>query len=465
MMVYMLIDGILILHDPQNSIINLNTDFGFGVLNTTGDETVPDSDGGLGRMGRDYMLAGQNYINLSSYAYTINPEFRQSFNFLIKPTYMNMFDSLYACNINTGDATTNPLELIYGVKDPLPEVGDFAVFPSVDILKLEDPVNVGNATKAQATDVKFLWKESGEDINYRLMFVDTELIENKYHKSICIIPLNEATTTSPPKFYTSVSNYIQDTGETFLGSNNTPDIEGAQGWGLKLDGTNYIGTSGTTGTPEKRLQLFVPGGGYKFTHCFHLKPSDDGTFFSATGSTLGTPGTGTPLTWQYEISSSKVKMKIGTSGATPTLTSTTSYNLDGVQPLAVVLTFNTVHNSNNFKLYVNGKLEDTLDYDTRIQNTAGGVGWAGVIGANSDYSNKYTGFVEEISFHDIEAYVPPNSNKYSLATNVLDDMTASRVSNKYQARMFLFDYHNIRGTSPTQVCRTNTTSWKVTGVS
>jgi len=450
--------------DPANTIVNLNTDFGYGAINSTNNpDTVPDSDGGLGRMGRDYVVLGQNYFNLSSFVYTTKPEFNTPFNFLLKPTYMNMFDSLYNCNVNTGDATTNPLQVIYGIKDPLPDIDDFEVSPSVDILRYDNPVDIGKATKAQATDLNFQWKESGDDINYRLLFVDTELIENKYHKAICIIPLNETTSTSPPTHYRSVSKYLTNTGVTFSGSNNTPDIEGAQGWALKLDGTDYIGTSGSyAGTAYKNFLRLIPNSGDKFTHIFHLKPSASGTFFSATGNTNLT--TGTPLVWQYEISSSKVKMKVGTSGATPTLTSTTSYNLDGIEPLAVVLTFNNNLQNNNFKLYVNGKLEDTLDYTDTINLQSGPGGYfQSIIGANSDGSHKYTGFIEEISFHEVEAYIPQNNNKYTLPTAHLADMSSS-TSNKYQARMFLFDYHNIRGTSPTQVCRSNTTSWKWTGV-
>ena len=42
-------------------------------------------------------------------------------------------------------------------------------------------------------------------------------------------------------------------------------------------------------------------------------------------------------------------------------------------------------------------------------------------------------------------------------------MSSGKV-NKYQARLFLFDYHNIRGTSKTEVCTSNTASWKATGV-
>jgi hypothetical protein len=84
------------------------------------------------------------------------------------------------------------------------------------------------------------------------------------------------------------------------------------------------------------------------------------------------------------------------------------------------------------------------------------------IGVAASY-HSFKGYLEEVTFHSKRAYIPQNSNTYTLSTNTLPDMTSDE-SNKYQSRLFLFDYHNVRGTSPSQVCRSNTTSWKVTGV-
>tara|TARA_Y100001963_G_scaffold102270_1_gene140736 strand:- start:4995 stop:9680 length:4686 start_codon:yes stop_codon:yes gene_type:complete len=453
--------------NPTENIVDLSIDYGYGVVNTADTENVPDSDGGKGRMGRDYMKAGQNYINLGSYVYTTKPMFNQPFNFLVRPTYMNLFDSLYRCNINTKDATTNKPQIIYGIKDPLPEIEEFTVSPIIDTQNVIEPAEISKLTQTQATDIAFNWRESGDDVNYRMLWVDTDLIENKYHKATCIIPLNESQTTSPPKHYSSASNYITDTGVTFSGTNNTSDIEGVQGWGLKLDGTNQIGVSGVTaGTGYENWLRLMPNTGDKFTHIFHLKPSASGnaTFFSATGTTLGVPHTGTPLVWQYEIEDYKVKMKVGTSGATPTLTSTTSYSLDGVEPLAIVFTYDKSLTNNNFKLYVNGKLEDTLDYNELIVlQTGGGGQFASVIGANPDGTNKYAGYIEEISFHSEPAYIPQNSRRFVLPTAQLPDAVSGK-SEKYNARLFLFDYHNVRGASSNQVCRSNSTAWKITGL-
>jgi len=439
--------------NPTESIVDLSTDYGFGTINSQSQDSIPDSDGGVGRVGRDYMVAGDNYINLSSYVYIARPDMSTSFNFVVKPTYMNSFKSLYACNVNTKDATSNPAQLIYGIKDPLPEVEDLQVSPIINIDGITDPSMISNMTQSNATDLKFTWSESGDDVNYRMLWVDTDLIENKYHKAVCIIPLNESVNTSPPKFYTTASNYISNTSVTMDGSNMTPDIEGACGFGQKFDSTLVLGASSSTGT--KRLNLGVYD---NWTHVFHLKPSANGTFFAASGN-----NSGESINYKYEINAGKVKMAVGTSGATAaTLESTTTYGLDGKQPLAVVLTWNQYLTDNNFKLYVNGKLEDTADRTTGLSMDP--ANFACIIGGNIDSTNKYTGFIEEIVFHSKCASIPQNNKQFILKTNDLRDVESGGVSNKYQSRLFLFDYHNIRGTNKTQVCRSNTAAWKVTGV-
>jgi len=427
------------------SIVNVNTDFGYGALENTTD-TVPDSDGGAGRMGRDFMFEGNNYINIGSYAYTVNPDFNQPFNFLVKPTYMNLFNSLYGCTVYTVDETTAYYRpyVLYGIEDPLPTIEDFIVSPSVDILKLEDPVMVGQVTKSNATDLLFTWSEEGEDINYRMLWVDTELISNKYHGASFIAPFNEqGPATTDAYYYTSASGYQEDTGSVLMTGSKLPDIEGVQGWGGKFGVL-------TTDTISSSAGVDI-GNGSNMTHCFHLKPTASGTFFWASGATDDV--------WQYMISSSKVRCNIDDDAVT--LTSNTSYDLNGKQPLAVILTYDAGLDNNNWKLYVNGKLEDTADDTTAHTPWPMTVGF----GAFIDNSHPYYGFIEEVSLHGKTAYVCENPNKFVLPTKQLPDMRSAGNSNKYQSRMFLFDYHNVRGTSPTSVCRSSIASWKITGMS
>ena len=57
-----------------------------------------------------------------------------------------------------------------------------------------------------------------------------------------------------------------------------------------------------------------------------------------------------------------------------------------------------------------------------------------------------------------------NNNNYLLDTSPLADLDSSYDSNSYQARLFAYDYTNIRGKTPTLVAESNSVSWRVTGL-
>jgi hypothetical protein len=393
------------------------------------------------------MVAGDNYINLSSYVYIARPDMSAPFNFVVKPTYMNSFKSLYACNVNTKDATSNPAQLIYGIKDLLPEVEDFQASPIINIDGITDPSMISNMTQSNATDLKFTWSESGDDINYRMLWVDTDLIENKYHKANFIVP---NTKKSNGKYYVSAAKFIADDGTAMTGTYTT-DIEGVCGWGRHTPGSEDQYAVGP-------LDL---GSASEFTFTCHVKPSggtsfttNDRCIFAASGNGYG----GTYGTFHVAaLTNNKIKVRMNSGSAV--LTSTTSYSYDNKQPLAIVVTYNKNLASNNFKLYINGKLEDTDDYTT---NFAGSTDQRVHIGVSASM-HSFIGYLEEFTFHSKAAYIPQNNKQFILKTSELPDMSSNE-SNKYQSRLFLFDYHNVRGTNPTEVCKSNTTSWKVTGV-
>jgi len=433
--------------DPTNTIVDLNTDYGYGIINNNSNtDAVPDSDGGVGRIGRDYVTLGNNYFNLGSYAYTVKPRFNDSFNFLIKPTYMNLFDALYYCNVNTKEATTNPIQLIYGIVDPIPEVNEFTVTPSLNLLQIgEDPVLMGTSTKANATDLLFTWRESGDDINYRMLWVDTNLIENKYHTANFIAPLNEDSATV--NYYTSAANYIGGTAVALTGT-NIPNIEGACGYAFDGDGTS-TGVSSSTG--------IILGSGDEFTFTCQVKPNSrhNGAIFTASSSASSTENF-------VFLASMYSAGHIGVFVNDQYLTTNTLYNGNGKQPLAIVVTYKKSLLNNNIKLYVNGKLENTADYSSTFSGATAHNTVA--IGTRIGGTVPFNGTIDEITFHEKCAFVPTNNNKYVLPTQGLVDMVTGKSQN-YQSKLFLFDYHNIRGASPNLVCRSNTASWKITGVS
>ena len=105
----------------------------------------------------------------------------------------------YTININTKDAASNKLNVIWGLFDAPPQKPTLNVDGAVDFLGLQQTGRIGNSSDIDiysaakgylANYVKFTWEERDDDIWYRLLFVDSELISNKYHKINFWAPLN-----------------------------------------------------------------------------------------------------------------------------------------------------------------------------------------------------------------------------------------------------------------------------------
>ena len=214
------------------------------------------------------------------------------------------------------------------------------------------------------------------------------------------------------------------------------------------------------------------------------------------------------------------------------LSSSTSYALDGTEPLAITLVWQgrnnptqteseastTVRSDDQFRMYINGQLEDStsatrgvgLDGNGMIAslgtNCKGNGGFSRAnyaqfvigafdtgdgslngaaphignvtaeIGASAEtfnptkYDNRVNGFhgtIEEIILYPYEVYMVPNADEFILETNTLPDYTATGttgIEKSYSARLFLYDYTNIRGKATDEVAVSTPVQWKVTGV-
>ena len=418
----------------DDSIVDLSTNYGFGVPDDSESNSLSS-----GYVRRDYLKTGINYFDLNNYIDIEQPKLGEKFNFLIKPSFPHSAEiTQYSANINTKDATTDKASMVYGIIDNLPTVENFQVSPVTDFLRQD--IDIYKMTKETSTDIEFNWKENAKDAWYRVIWVDDVLIKNKYHRANFWLPLSGNTSTVG--FYTSDI----DTTQTNLTGTNIPDLFGMSGYATKLDGATVLNY--TTGN-------VTVGAADQFTFMAHLQPtvgSANQDVFQVRNST------GPVEAFRLRVNSSN-KIQVFINNSAKTLTSTTVYDCDGLQPLSVIVTYKKNDDNNNLKLYVNGKLEDTADYTTDF-HAQGKI----YVGGDSSSANKYTGFVEEITFHTKAAYIATNPNKLRISTNTLDDLDSTNKGVNYQSRLFIMDYHNIRGKSKHLVCRSNTTSWKITGV-
>ena len=430
--------------------LEIDTDFGFG---TYGEPTEEDPEILGGYMGQGILTAGQNYINIPNYVNALNPEEGDTFNLAMVPAgYGTNRDYQWTLGIDNR-SSGNPPQAIFGYKDNIPAATNLEVSPSVDLLNANNPTQLA---KGSATDVKFRWQEEGEDIWYRTLYVDTTNISNKYHKSTFWAPLNASGTIN--SYYTSAEGSAVNF--TYSGGANTVsgDIAGFQGWGAKFNGTATLSSSASlliaSGNVFNFMGHCVPNSASVNEYiCSVVLPSEQGSYDRDKEAFA--------VRWNANNS---VGYTISTSAGLVSGSSTTLYDNDGIQPLSIVVTYDGNRDKNNAQLYINSVLEDTQSVaGTAIVSGAVGVG--GLVGFDDD-SNAYrwNGFLEEIVMTTGNIYVPTDNNNYLLDTSPLSDLDSSYDSNAYQARMFLYDFTNIRGKTPTLVAESNTTSWRVTGL-
>ncbi|MDP6585497.1 MAG: hypothetical protein QF535_12640, partial [Anaerolineales bacterium] len=342
--------------------------------------------------------------------------------------------------------------IIWEYKDELPKFSEFTVSPAADVIS--EDVNLYELTTEPLNSVKFNWSEEGDDMWYRMLFVDTGSINNKYHQAQLYVPLNEG----PLTIGSGSTNYWYNyTGTTITSGAVT--ISGTSGAGVKADieglagfCASYNASGGNDGYSVIHHTSNTSVSGTNYTVVLHAIPggTPDDDFLFAYGSG-NADGGGMDI-----IINDAGKIRVRHSGTN--ITGTTIVRADSQTPVSVVVIHrNASSDGKDLKLYVNGALEDyyggTLANITASSNTAIG-------GMDGVATNMFQGKIEEVIVYNHAVWVPESTDEFTMSTTDLPYDVAS--SNVYQAKLYGFDYHNIRGRSDTQVASTNQISWKVT---
>jgi len=457
------------LEEDNNGLFEANVDYGYGTYEAPSEGTLEKRGGYINE--QFSQVNAYNYMNLDKYVTQTSPDFESSMNFgLCAFEEDSTTNNYYNINIDTREGTNIP-KLIWGVADDTPEIYGLTVNPAVNVLEMENPLDTSNTN---FSNVKFKWSESADDMWYRLLIIDTATITTKYHKANFIAPLNDSGTTA--YYYTGTNaakKFITKTSATTMSGTNIPTIEGFMGYGYEasgqsaqLSGSGYGHTLGSTS---------------EFTFITHLIPENAGQVFTTArmaDKTGGTGGNPNGMNASFRIDGDgkfNVFFSSGSfgllDGDNVTLTGTTASAFDGT-PMAVALTFNNAVDGNNLKLYVNGTLEDTASESTDgvllsgASWSGGGTDSAFAIGCRWPSGLGFYGHIEETLWHTKELYPIGNPDKSEFNTTYLTDLEGSpNVQSKtHNARLFGFDYHNIRGSSFKEVARTNMCTWKVTGI-
>ena len=428
----------------ENSSLVNNIDYGFGTYD-------PETNTG-GELGTttavNYTWAEFDITKLV----TTSDDITYDSNFLVKLQLAQDTDDRDVTVIGDeySDVNYKPL-LTWSYKDELPIVRNFKASPAFNLITKN--INLYEITNQDLNGVQFNWEEEADDdVWYRHLFINDVNIPHKYTNAKFHIPLNESgsLTTQPSyKYY----KYRTDGGRvaytmSSAGAGIRANIEGLQGYAAQLaSGTTLYITDGSD-TSLKNLQ--------KYALTLHATPPSG----SYPTNRLDLFGKGTDVTDGFRVSINS-SGKIDAVQSNKTISGSTIIPFDGETPVNVTVTYESGSNSGrDLKLYVNGSLEDYESAVDPVTSTADTT-----IGYASDGSSHwFTGKMEEIVLYELDKgtqdlVVVDTNEEYIYNTANLNDLTGNNVLT-HQARLYVMDYHNIRGTADTQVCSTNQTSWR-----
>ena len=353
--------------------------------------------------------------------------------------------------IQTRENSSNPPKFVAVFEDEKPNNPNLTVQPNKD-----DPFLP-----------EFKWSSSDTDLWYGLLHITNEpQIKNQYDGAVAHIPLNEDTSTYTGVYLTDEngSSYAATAGEF------TNRLDGLAGFTKDFDGTNDYLTFSDFTPPKDEMTIIA-----------HITP-DNG---SGTRTILSKWNDGSDTLNDYELelnSNHKVKFNcLANGGSTMTGITGPVIPTDGVTPTVIMATVDTNAARANLKLYYNGKL--VQQSQTASSGAATSTQWEGggtisgvdadveddsgilYVGANANASGTradfFNGKIEEIVIYNRIIYpVVPTKGSYILDRPLYETDGNFSSPVEYTARLFIKDYHNIRGKTTEEVAASSQISYQ-----
>lgn len=372
---------------------------------------------------------------------------------------------------------TNPTYLTGIFKDEVPVIEDFKVAPN----------------KENEYNLDFSWTCEDDDTWYGFLMVDSKFIHSQYHNAVIYYPFNEVGPhgTKIPNLgpLDKSLDAIQTSSVEWASHINAKagpfyDIEGLSGFCLRLGATGRptirVGTGSYYGDTNN-LEKVTDEMSINF-HFIHDNVRPDGTLenreyllacFQQLLLWIDTSG---KLNYrQYWDTDSYIELQ-----------GTSTVAVDGETPTNIIITFDANLTYGNVKMFINGKLEDLTGEAIMADATGEQTGW--YYGQNLEDNNNYLfignkakdispgqvfgtspedkafqGRFEELVIYNSVLYpVSAIDGKYTFIKPLKElSLTASNTSSiAYNARLFIKDYHNIRGHTSSEVGMTSNISFK-----
>jgi hypothetical protein len=260
---------------------------------------------------------------------------------------------------------------------------------------------------------------------------------------------------------------MQINNEKFLFGESDPDgsnWNNTLGWARSLEGTNYDIHSAQTMTVIPRHYFFHSFTGNTVTNA-GFDPTHD-LYKPVVSAYLDSDGK-INISAYIQNTSFKYPLQLKSKVAIP---------IDGQTPTHIGVTFDSQAPTQNLKLYLNGKLEDATGYrattgtTNNLQNDADGIGGESLLSmgtvciggmphqgtsvATSYGTNGFDGTIEEVCLWDrVVDFVVPSVGKlkFTRPFKEVESGQNKSMSNTFYSRLYIKDYHNIRGKSEKEV--------------
>ena len=328
-------------------------------------------------------------------------------------------------------------------EDALPKIEDFKIQPNKD-----DPFNID-----------FTWTCQDEDTWYGFLIVNESNIENQYKGSIIHLPFNEEgdhDTDASNNLIDNVGGFGVSAGGGTASKAPHYNMEGLAGNCLDFDGSTHFVSVGGSGS-----DVFSSIAG-EFSVVVHINHDD---------ATVGSDG-------EYIIKKEGFNLFIDQneqvvanlySDSDSAITLKSASKVTAGIPMNIIVTLDSALTSGNAKLFIDGKLEDLSgDVLTSHGNDLVQTGWVKdtdlhsangtlFIGNETASASKaFDGKIEEIVFYNSIIYpVDVKSGKFTFTKPLKELNDVDNASSKsYSARLFVKDYHNIRGKTVREVATT-----------
>jgi len=432
-----------------DTAVTLTADYGYGVY-----DTETRSGGFLSYI--NPTIATYNYMDIASLLTDKNVQDEGKFNLVLRqrPTAYHTSVELVGDEYNATNQLQYKPTYIYEYVDSTPVVSNFSVEPAYDLLSSD--VNLYELTNENLNAVKFKWNIQDEDIWYKMIMVDSNgAIDNKYENAKLWIPCNEEPSDLIVKPTINwYNNNTTTSGTATVGANVRSYIDGIQGYSPFLSG-NALGTASIS-VPNSSNNSFH--GLTEYTFSVHV------TFDSSMkGTACKILGKGQPVSNYIDLQKNGDDVITyrheSSTGTGATITGSHVVTCDGKTPYSIIVTYRYQSAAGpDTSVYVDGVL------DSYEQDSAGALNNTDAfeLAPFSTAGPYFKGRIEEFVLYD-KQYIVPDGDEYIFNAADLTDETGGK-TNIWSAKLFAFDYHNIRGKINKLVASSQNISWRTTPV-